>query len=122
MREPADNPIASTNEAHERDLNRHRGDEQRRVRVEVIERLNDRRIDVTNDDSLESVVEMLDAVESFERAVEARGGDLMVDTPPTRQPDNPAFVLPRREARESLDAYASRVRTATDRIRAPRAD
>lgn len=122
MREPADNPIASHDESHERDLNRHRATEQRRTRVGMVDRLADRGIMVSEADALESVVELLDAVETFERTVEARGGDLMVDTPPSRQPDSPQFVLPRREAGEPIDRYAGRIRAAASRLRASRAD
>src|SRR5947209_4322277 len=102
MAERNDSPISSGDERFERDLNRHRGDEQRRARVEVAGRLRDRGIAIGDNDSIEIVVELLEAVEAFERAVEAKGGDLMVDTAPAREPDNPQFVLPRRKSGETL--------------------
>jgi len=115
MSERNEHPITTGDEQHERDLNRHRASEQRAAKTEVVSRLEDRGIDVS-DDSIEEIVDLLEAVEAFERAVEARGGDLMVDTPPSRQPDDPSFVLPRRSADESVLDFANRIRAATDRL------
>jgi hypothetical protein len=108
----AKNPIQSPDEARERLLNRHRGDEQRRAAVEAAARLADRGIIVSAHEDDATLVDLLDAVEAFERAVEARGGDLMVDTRPAEQPDNPRFVIPAPRADESWTAYAARVRQA----------
>jgi len=52
-------------------------------------------------------------VERFERAVERAGGDLMVDTPPAREPDNPDFVLPLRGGAEAIADYIARLGYAT---------
>jgi hypothetical protein len=117
-----DHPISSNDEARDNDLNRHRSDEQRNARAELVERLYDRGIDVGSAESMESVVELFEAVEVFERAVEAAGGDLMVDTPPSHEPDDPRFVLPRHERAESLATYTDRVRSATTKVHSPRAD
>jgi hypothetical protein len=108
----SNDPIRSADESHERTLNRHRGDEQRRAAAEAADRLAGRGITVNGDEDPETLVDLLDAVESFERNVEARGGDLMVDTPPSTQPDNPRFVIPPRRADESLRAYTARIRDA----------
>jgi hypothetical protein len=78
--EPRD-PITTGDEAHERDLNRHRADEQRTVRAEIVARLHGRGIEVGDDESLEAVVRKLDAVEAAEREIQARGGDLMIESP-----------------------------------------
>src|SRR3954469_11600988 len=96
-------PITTGDERHERDLNRHRGDEQRVARAEAVARLRDSGIIVPEADSLESVVRTLEAVEAFEHAVERLGGALMVDTPPAQQPDDPRFVIPTRADDESAD-------------------
>ncbi|HEY4130371.1 MAG TPA: hypothetical protein VGM50_07115 [Gemmatimonadaceae bacterium] len=117
-----EHPISSDDESRDRDLNRHRADEQRNARAELVERLYDRGIEIGASESLESVVDLFESVEAFERAVEAAGGDLMVDTPPSHEPDDPRFVLPRRNASESVDAYTDRIRHAADRARSPRAD
>ncbi len=46
----------------------------------------------------------------------ARGGDSMTNAPDSRRPDNRAFVLPRRSADESLEAYTQRVNDAADAL------
>jgi 5-enolpyruvylshikimate-3-phosphate synthase len=122
MTDRADHPISSDDESHDRELNRHRGDEQRTVRAELVDRLNERGIEIRASESSEDVVDLYEAVEAFEAAVEARGGDLMVDTPPSHEPDDPRFVLPQRESGESLSALTLRIRGATDGIRSSRAD
>jgi hypothetical protein len=117
-----ESPITSHDEAHERDLNRHRRDEERSARRELTDRLADRGITVADTDGDEAVVELWEAVEAFEQSVEARGGDLMVDTPPSHEPDDPRFVMPRRESSESLAGYTARIRESAVQLRAPRAD
>ena len=115
-KDPVPHPITTADEAHERELDRHRASEQRDALAEAIDRLDMRGVDAS-DGSLETVVELLEAVEAFERAVIAAGGDLMLDTPPSTQPDNPRFVLPRRSGDESLLEFTKRVRAATSRLR-----
>jgi hypothetical protein len=108
-------PITTGNEGHERDLDRHRASEQRDARAEALDRLDTRGIDAS-DGSLDAVVDLLEAVEAFERAVIAAGGDLMLDTPPSTQPDNPSFVLPRRSGDESILDFTKRVRAAAKQL------
>lgn len=115
MRDRNEHPITTGDEQHERDLNRHRVTEQRDARNVVLARLDDRGIDAS-DASVEAIVDLLEAVEAFERAVEARGGDLMVDTPPSHQPDDPNFVLPQRAADESVADFSNRIRAAAARL------
>src|SRR5262245_41034194 len=103
MAENSRDPIRTDDEALERDLNRHRGDEQRRARAEAIERLQDRGVTVSKSAPVEAVVAVVEAVEAFERAVEILGGDLMVDTRPASEPDDPRFVLPKQRSGESLE-------------------
>jgi hypothetical protein len=90
-----------------------------RATEEVVARLRSRGIDVSERESTEDLVELLDAVEAFEETVQNRGGDLMVDEPvrsktPT-QPDDLAFVLPTRNPNETIGAYTLRVMQARDR-------
>jgi hypothetical protein len=84
-----------------------------RVRDEVVARLNSRGVRTTVADSSEDLVQLLDAVEAFETAVEAAGGDLMVDEPignkRAAEPDDIVFVLPARGSTESARAYVSRI-------------
>jgi hypothetical protein len=70
-------------------------------------------------------VRLLDAVEEFERLVEARGGDLMVDEPPLDtigEPDDPLFLVPTRAADESIAVYIRRLEALTSEIRGRRRD
>ena len=95
-------------------------DELKRVMDQLTARLRARGVDVNSEDSSEDLATLLEAVEAFEMAVEARGGDLMVDEPPagqTAEPDNPAFVLPMRSAGEPIDAFIFRVETASRNLR-----
>ena len=91
-----------------------------RVTQDIAGRLRQRGVAVHDDESPEEIVELLEQVEAFERAVESAGGDLMVDEPPadgSRQPDNPAFLIPSRAADETATAYLNRLIAATDAIR-----
>ena len=45
-------------------------------------------------DTDEEVADLLDAIERFEAAVEAKGGDLFVNRIGASEPENPAFVPP----------------------------
>lgn len=90
-----------------------------RATEEVVSRLRGRGIDVSERESTEDLVDLLDAVEAFEQTVQNRGGDLMVDEPvrskaPT-QPDDVAFVLPTKNPNEAIGAYTLRVMNARDR-------
>ena len=93
--------------AWDRDVNR--------VAQELSDRLRTRGIEVYESDSPDDVRRINEAVEAFENAVEARGGDLMVDEPPTdgsAQPDDPRFLLPTRAADESAAAFVRRLGNA----------
>lgn len=96
-------------------------DELQRIREQLAARLLNRGVRVHTDDSADALGTLTEAVEGFEAAVEARGGDLMMDEPPAGQsakPDNPAFVLPVRNSNESANSYTSRIDALTARLRA----
>jgi hypothetical protein len=112
--------MGSANEEHERDLNVNRAEEQREASAAAAARLSELGIVVDDVESSDVVADLLEAVESFERAVEAAGGDLMVDTPPSQLPDDPRFLLPRRLDDEAVTAYTNRVRVAAHDLRHPR--
>ena len=98
---------------------RRRGPDERdvqRARDEVADFLATRDVLVRDDDDPEALVRVLEAVEGFERAVIDAGGDLMNNQLRSADPENPAFVLPRRDAEESAPAYERRVRQARDRV------
>ena len=91
-----------------------------RVAEELTARLQARGISVFDTDSPDDVERFIEAVEEFEDAVEARGGDLMVDEPPTQgkaQPDDPRFLLPTRSADESAPRYLKRLKAAISEVR-----
>jgi len=91
-----------------------------RVTEELAGRLRARGVAVHDDDSPDAVVALVEAVEEFERAVESRGGDLMMDEPPARhagEPDDPHFLIPARGDDESFAQYSGRLAAATAAIR-----
>jgi hypothetical protein len=104
-------------EEQERLLDPHRAEEQQRARLETVDRLADRGIPIHPEDADEEVADLLDAVERFEEAVEARGGDLMVNRIGATEPEDPAFVPPARASRELAPAYRLRIEEATARLR-----
>ncbi|PYP08453.1 MAG: hypothetical protein DMD59_12170 [Gemmatimonadetes bacterium] len=81
--------------------------------AEVADRLRRRGIAVTGAERTDDLADLLSAVERFEAAVEAHGGDLMVDDLKSPQPDDRHFVLPRREHAEAIRVYISRIDVAT---------
>lgn len=103
-------------EEHEEALDPHRREERLRVRQETIAHLASRGVEVTGKESDAEIGDLEDAVEMFEREVDAHGGDLFVDTGAAREPDDPMFVLPKREGHESVAAYLGRIEEATSRV------
>jgi hypothetical protein len=91
-----------------------------RVSQDIAGRLRTRGVRVRDDETPDDIVRLLEGVEAFERAVQSKGGDLMVDEPPARgtvQPDNPDFLLPKRADDESASAYLERLEAATQAVR-----
>lgn len=84
---------------------------------EVSARLRSRGIMVAAAERPEELVNLLSAVERFEAAVEAHGGDLMVDDLKSSRPDDRHFVLPVRAAGEAANAYIARIAEATAGVR-----
>jgi broad specificity phosphatase PhoE len=89
----------------------------RDVAEEVADRLRRRGIPLSGDEKPEDLADLLSAVESFEAAVESRGGDLMVDDLQGSEPDDPHFVLPLRAADESVRDYTTRINEAVGHVR-----
>jgi hypothetical protein len=91
-----------------------------RVAQEMASRLRARGVAIHDSDSPDDVLQLVERVEEFERAVESRGGDLMVDEPPRNsaaQPDDPHFLLPTRAADESVANYIRRLRAVIAAVR-----
>jgi hypothetical protein len=97
-------------------LNPHRGEEQMRAREHVLSVLAHRGVLLTSDDADADLAELWSAVERFEAIVEARGGDTLTNAPDSAEPDNPAFVLPERRARESARDYTGRILQAAAQL------
>jgi hypothetical protein len=104
-------------EREQQDLNPNRVDEERHARQEAEYRLSERGIRVEPTDGDEEVADMLDAIERFEAAVEAKGGDLFVNRIGSPEPEDPAYVPPERREGESAAEYRLRLETATDALR-----
>src|SRR3989440_9535719 len=84
--------------------------------AEVAARLRSRGIAVTGAENSEALVDLLSAVERFEAAVEAHGGDLMVDDLKSSRPDDRPFVVTRRAQGEGLPAYIPRIVEAASKL------
>jgi len=110
-------PESNTYEDQQGMLDPHRAEEQARARVEVEDRLRRRHVHLTGRERDEELADLLDAIERFEAAVEARGGDPMVDWIGTHEPDDTHFVPPQRAAGESVAAYLGRLDDATQAVR-----
>jgi hypothetical protein len=81
----------------------------------AVNQLAKREIDVPEDSDPAAVVDLLGAVEEFERAAAAHGSDSFTNSPDSSQPDDERCVIPAQRADESLAAYAERVRQAVPR-------
>lgn len=97
-------------------LDPHRREERQSAGVELAGRLLQKGIDVNEDEDPGLLADLLSAVEKFETAVEARGGDLFVNTPTSTDPQNPDFVVPARKADENLEGYIRRVNESADSL------
>ena len=91
--------------------------ERSHVAAEVADRLRRRGIELAGTEQPDELADLLAAVERFESAVEAHGGDLMVDDLKSSRPDDRHFVLPRRARAESVRAYVARIDGATEELR-----
>ncbi len=109
--------MTTPNEQEQRDLNPNRVEEERHARQETEYRLRERGIEVRPGDGDEEVADLLDAVERFEAAVEARGGDLFVNRIDSSQPEDPAFVPPTRDPGENVAEYRRRIDAAAGMLR-----
>ncbi|HYN82442.1 MAG TPA: hypothetical protein VES88_13135 [Gemmatimonadaceae bacterium] len=97
-------------------LDPHRQEEREAVAVELSGRLAQKGVEVGADEDPAQLADLLSAVEEFERTVIAAGGDLMVNSPTSTDPEDETFVLPQRRADEPLSRYAQRIGAATKQI------
>lgn len=97
-------------------LDPHRREEREAVAVELSGRLAQKGVEVGSDEDPAQLADLLSAVEEFERAVDGAGGDLYVDSPTSREPDERRFVLPQRRADEPVSGYTQRITAAAKAI------
>src|SRR6476659_1566016 len=106
MQDPHDRiPAAELDAA----LNPHRAEQQIRAREHNLDVLGQRGVRLFGNETDDELADLWSAVDRFESVVEARGGDTLTNAPDSNEPDNPAFVLPERKARESAGDYARRI-------------
>ncbi len=101
-------------------LDPHRREERAAAATEIAGRLAQLGVEASADEDSAVLADVLSAVERFENAVINRGGDLMVNMPTSTDPQDPAFVLPRRRDDESLTDYIAHIVQATAMLEQPR--
>jgi hypothetical protein len=108
-------PVASPdwNSPADEELNPMRAEEREAVREELEARLASSGVDLTGVESDEQILDLLDAVEAFDLARARRGGDSIVNTPESTQPDSSNLVIPARRDDETVSQYLARLRRAT---------
>src|SRR6476659_7065931 len=98
-------------------LDPHRDEEREAAAMELSGRLAQKGVEIGSDEDPGQLADLLSAVEEFERAVEAAGGDLMVNMPDSTDPQSQQFVLPSRRADEPISGYQSRILAAAQSLR-----
>jgi hypothetical protein len=103
-------------EEEQRALNPHRDEQIASAMMETADRLRRRGVKVSRRESPEELADLLSAIERFEAAVSARGGDLFVDDLNSTEPDDPDFALPSRKRGENTVAYIARIDEARAKV------
>src|SRR5689334_14344773 len=98
-------------------LNPDREEQQARAREHNLDILGQRGVRLFGGETDEELADLWSAVDRFESAVEARGGDTFTNSPDSSEPENPLFVLPERKAREAVGGYVQRILDAEARVR-----
>ena len=99
-------------ESKQEDLDPHRREERVAAAEELAGRIRTKGIHVRGNESVAELDDMFTAIDDFESAVMALGGDLMSNSPQSTDPQNPKFVVPQRKAGEAARDYISRVKKA----------
>ena len=97
-------------------LDPHRRQERDAASLEIAGRIRQKGVLLSGRETSSQLDDIMTAIDRFEGAVIARGGDLFVNTPFSDQPESPAFVLPRRLPSEDAETYASRINEAAQRL------
>lgn len=103
-------------EEQQETLDPHRREERDAARVELAGRIHQKGVLLSGRETAAQLDDLLTAIDRFEAAVIARGGDLMVNMPTSLPPENPEFVIRRREPGEGVDVYAGRILAAAARL------
>ena len=103
-------------EEQQETLDPHRREERDGTALELAGRLRQRGVLLTGRETSGQLDDLMTAVDRFEAAVIARGGDLFVNTPSSNPPENPDFVIPFRVPGEDPEAYAARINGAAERL------
>jgi hypothetical protein len=98
------------------DLDPHRREERDGAAVELAGRLRQKGVLLNGRESGAQLDDLMTAVDRFEAAVIARGGDLFVNTPSSNPPESPEFVIPLRVPGEDTEGYAARINEAAERL------
>jgi hypothetical protein len=94
-----------------------RREERTALHTELLARLEQKGVRIGERATESELADLLSAIGTFESAVEAAGGDLMVDTPRSSEPERPEWVLPHPNDDESVSGYTKRVNSAAGRVR-----
>jgi len=94
-----------------------RQEERSSLHTELLRRLQQHGVTlaVRNADDA-ALADLLSAIDAFEAAVDAAGGDLFVDSLDSSEPERPDFVLPHPADDERIEGYMRRVTDATRRL------
>ena len=103
-------------EEQQETLDPHRREERDGAALESAGRVRQKGVLLDGTESTSQLDDLLTAIDRFEAAVIARGGDLMVNTPTSSPPENPEFVVPQRRPGEGADAYSARIQSAAQRL------
>jgi hypothetical protein len=103
-------------EEQQETLDPHRREERDGIALELVGRLRQKGVIITGRETSGHLDDLMTAIDRFEAAVIARGGDLFVNTPYSNPPENPDFVIPARMPGEDAEAYAGRINSAADRL------
>ena len=103
-------------EDQQEDLDPHRREERDATALENAGRIRQRGVLLTGRETSGQLDDLMTAIERFEAAVEARGGDLFVNTPFSERPEKPEFVVPQRIPGEDPEAYAARINAAAEQL------
>lgn len=86
------------------------------ITPELRSRAAQKGVELDGTEAADELDDLLTVIDRFEAAVEEKGGDLMVNQPQSSPPENPGFVLPRRQRGEHVVSYTERVEGAAEAV------